>query len=127
MKRETRKNEGRMGTSKERGGTGQIKERKVRERKFGTSSRTKSNFAPMAKLSYFPRNMHARGRAQVFPAASPGLLPATLGALLTKEDPFLRIASGASAPYIHEITDKIPIVVTHRSGATPLVISLRPY
>lgn len=47
-------------------GVGQIKERKVRERTFGTSSRTKSNFAPTAKLSYFPRNMHARGRAQVF-------------------------------------------------------------
>lgn len=54
------------GYLKERGGVGQIKERKVRERTFGTSSRTKSNFAPTAKLSYFPRNMHARGRAQVF-------------------------------------------------------------
>lgn len=50
----------------EEGGVEQIKEREVRERTFGTSSRTKSNFGPMAKLSYFPRNMHARGRARVF-------------------------------------------------------------
>lgn len=63
------------------GGVEQIKEREVRERTFGTSSRTKSNFGPMAKLSYFPRNMHARGRAQVFrrrfsasyPAGGPSL------------------------------------------------------
>jgi len=61
------------GYLKERGGVGQIRERKVRERIFGTSFRTKSNFASTAKLSYFPRNMHAE-RAQVFqqrfPAAS---------------------------------------------------------
>lgn len=54
------------GYLKEKGGVGQIKERNVRERTFGTSSRTKSNFALTTKLSYFPRNMHARGRAQVF-------------------------------------------------------------
>lgn len=49
-----------------RGGAGQTKERNVRERTFRTSLRTKSNFSPTTKLSYFPRNMHARGRAQVF-------------------------------------------------------------
>jgi len=88
LKWEMRKNEGAVdglaGASK-RGNVGQIKEkmergggkggRRVRERTFGTSSRTKSNFGPMAKLSYFPRNMHARGRAQVFPATFSGLLP----------------------------------------------------
>lgn len=68
MKREKRKNEDGVGTTaggyrEEGGGAGQIKERKVRERTFGTSSRTKSNFGPAAKLSYFPRNMHALARA----------------------------------------------------------------
>lgn len=71
VKGEKRKNEGGVGTTaggyREEGGgggAGQIKERKVRERTFGTSSRTKSNFGPAAKLSYFPRNMHACARAR---------------------------------------------------------------
>lgn len=42
------------------------KGKKVGERTFGTSSRTKSNFGPTTKLSYFLRNMHAQRRAQVF-------------------------------------------------------------
>lgn len=103
------------GYPEERGGTGQIKERKVRERKFGTSSRTKSNFAPTAKLSYFLRNMHARGRAEVFQQR----VPASYRRHSTfshEGDPFLRIETGASV-YIHEMADKIPIVVTHRSRA----------
>lgn len=71
-RRSERMNAGWVGISRG-SGVGQIKERKVRERTFGTSSRTKSNFSPTTKLSYFPRNMHARGRAQVlqqrFPAS----------------------------------------------------------
>ncbi|EZA56554.1 hypothetical protein X777_03341 [Ooceraea biroi] len=70
VKKTRRKNGGRMGPMgtvvPRRGSAGQIKERWVRERTFGTSPRTKSNFGPATKLSYFPRNMHAHGRAQVF-------------------------------------------------------------
>lgn len=98
------------GYLKERGGVGQIKERKVRERTFGTSSRTKSNFAPTAKLSYFPRNMHARGRAQVFQQRFPASYLQRLA--LSYEGSFPASRVRCEHVYIREMADKIPIVVT---------------
>lgn len=50
------------------------KGKKVGERTFGTCSRTKSNFGPTAKLSYFLRNMHAQLRPCFSPFA-PSFLP----------------------------------------------------
>lgn len=107
---------------KERGGVGQIKERKVRERTFGTSSRTKSNFAPMAKLSYFPRNMHARGRAQVFQQRFPASYLRRRAFSYEGSFPASRVRY--TNVYIREMADKIPIVVTRHSRETLLVISL---
>lgn len=57
------------------------KGKKVGERTFGTCSRTKSNFGPTAKLSYFLRNMHAQLRPCFSPFA-PSFLPPSLPPLI---------------------------------------------
>ena len=76
----------------------------------------------MAKLSYFSRNMHARGRAQVFQRFPASYLRFRGLSLSYEEDLSLQVASSTNM-YICEMADKIPLIVTRRSRATLVVIS----